>query len=165
MNCPKCSGEAVSPEGLSGEKVCSICGLVLNGESLAKGIEFTQYNPEWFSNWSEQDSETLREWLTTLRTVSCQLNVPAFPYREEAARTIRKGNRLLFQSQKFGKNKRATIAALVHLILREYGKDRPLKDIAQQLSLDTRLVTTQAWILKKELNMEKGSKNRKKIHR
>jgi transcription initiation factor TFIIIB Brf1 subunit/transcription initiation factor TFIIB len=155
MNCPKCSGEAVSPEGQNGERVCSKCGLVLNGESVAHGIEFTHYTPEWYSTWGEQDSETLREWLTALRTVSCQLNVPNFPYREEAARTIRKGNHLLFKSQNFGKNKRATVAALVHLILREYGKDRSLKEIAQQLSLDSRLVMKQAWTLSKTINQEK----------
>ena len=153
LSCPNCSREPVSPEGLAGEKVCPTCGLVLG--KFPTLDSFSEWNPEWHSHWRENDSETLREWLTTLRTVSCQLGIPAFPYREEAARTIRKGNKLLFQSQKFGKNKRATVAALVHLILREYGKDRPLKEISQQLSLNTRLVMKQAWILNQTINYGK----------
>ena len=149
MNCPKCSSVAVAPEGITGEKVCPTCGLVINKPLVAGG--FNQWNPQWHSHWRETDSETLKEWLTTLRTVSCQLNLPRFPYREEAARTIRKGNRLLTQSQKFGKNKRATIAALIHLTLKEYDKNRPLKEIAQELGLNNTLVMKQAWILNKAL--------------
>ena len=145
MNCPTCSCVAVSPEGLAGEKVCPICGLVM-GKPLRVG-GFTRWTPEWHANWNETDSETLKEWLTTLRTVSCQLGIPNFPYREEAARTIRKGSHLLAQSQRFGKNKRATIAALMHLILKEYNKMRPVKNICQALSLDSSLVMKQAWML------------------
>jgi transcription initiation factor TFIIIB Brf1 subunit/transcription initiation factor TFIIB len=145
MKCPKCSGDAVTPEGIKGEKVCPHCGLVLGKPLIVGG--FTQWNPEWHSNWRETDTETLKEWLTTLRTVSCQLSIPQFPYREEAARTLRKGNYIFSQSQKFGKNKRATVAALIHLILKEYNKTRPIKDICQELSLDNTLVMKQAWIL------------------
>ena len=155
MMCSNCLSEAVAPEGPDGEKVCNKCGLVLNHTPI-RTQSFSQWNPEWHSNWHDEDSETLKEWLTTLRTVSCQLQLPNFPYREEAARTIRKQNHLLFQSQKFGKNKRATIAALIHLILKEYGKTRPLKEIAQQLSLDTTLVMKQAWNLSRTINSEKN---------
>jgi transcription initiation factor TFIIIB Brf1 subunit/transcription initiation factor TFIIB len=77
------------------------------------------------------------------------MNLPSFPYREEAARRIRKEKNLLFKSQRFGKNKRATIAALLHLILRQYNKNRPLQEICEQLSLDSRLVTKQTWALNK----------------
>ena len=149
LECPSCRGIAVSPEGQNGEKVCSTCGLVLSKTPIAKEQSFTQWNPEWHSNWHENDSETLKEWLTTLRTVSCQLNLPSFPYREETARRIRKENHILFQSQKFGKNKRATVAALLHLVLRHYDKNRPIKDICEQLSLDSRLVIKQSWALNK----------------
>jgi len=68
----------------------------------------------------------------------------------------------LFQSQKFGKHKRATIAALIHLILKEYGKTRPLREIAKELSLDTTLVMKQAWNLSRTIN---GEKNVLKIQR
>ena len=150
LNCPKCNDFAVSPEGLNGETVCPTCGLVL-GRPLTVGY-FADWNPEWHSHWHEQDSETLKEWLTILRTVSCQLNIPRFPYREEAAQTIRKGKQLLTQSQKFGKNKRATVAALIHLTLKEYNKNRPLKQIAKQLSLDSTIVMKQAWVLNEALS-------------
>ena len=110
---------------------------------------FIQWNPEWHSNWNENDSETLKEWLTALRTVSCQLNLPSFPYREEAARRIRKENKILFQSQKFGKNKRATIAAILYQVLRQYGKNRPIQEICKQLRLDSKLVIKQSWSLNK----------------
>ena len=116
---------------------------------------FTKWAPEWHSNWNEQDSETLKEWLTILRAVTCQLNLPNFPYREEAARTIRTQNRVLFKSQKLSKNKRATVAALMHLVLKEYDKMRSIKDISKDLSLDTALVMKQTWILNKTLKTEK----------
>lgn len=151
MECPNCKGLVVSPEGQNGEKVCSTCGLVLRKTPIAKEQNFVQWNPEWNSNWNENDSETLKEWLTILRTVSCQLNLPTFPYREEAARRIRKESRTLFQSQRFGKHKRATVAALLHQVLRQYNKNRSIKDICQQLSLDSKLVTKQAWNLNKTL--------------
>ncbi len=145
MNCPNCHSETVTPEGLLGESVCTKCGLVADSPATAKG--YSQWNPEWRSNWTEKDPETLREWLTDLRIVSCQLGIPDFPYREEAARTIRKARPLLAKSQKFGKNKRATAAALLHLVLREYDKVRPIKSIAEQLGLDSTLVMKQAWAL------------------
>jgi transcription initiation factor TFIIIB Brf1 subunit/transcription initiation factor TFIIB len=149
MQCPKCSGATVFPEGLKGERVCTKCGLVIERNSVAR--HFSPWTPEWPSNYNEADSATLKEWLTALRLVSCQLNMPSFPYREEAARAIRKENRLFFQSQRFAKNKRETVAALLHLILREYGKERPIKEICQQLQLDSKLVMRQTWILKKEV--------------
>ena len=153
MKCPKCYGAVVYPEGLNGEKICIQCGLVLDETPVLKS--FTKWTPEWHSNWNEQDSETLKEWLTTLRAVSCQLNLPNFPYREEAARTIRTQNQLLFKSQKLSKNKRATVAALMHLILKEYDKMRPIKSISKDLSLDSALVMKQAWMLNKTLKIEK----------
>jgi transcription initiation factor TFIIIB Brf1 subunit/transcription initiation factor TFIIB len=150
LECPTCKGIVVSPEGQNGEKVCSRCGLVLTKTS-SKTPGFTQWNPQWHSNWGENDSETLKEWLTILRTVSCQLNLPTFPYREEAARRIRKESHMLFQSQRFGKHKRATVAALLHQILRQYEKNRSIKDMCQQLGLDSRLVTKQVWNLNKTI--------------
>ena len=160
MNCHKCDGTVVYPEGLSGEKICSTCGLVIDETPTVKG--YSQWTPEWFSNWSEGDSETLKEWLTTLRSISCQLKLPNYPYREEAARTIRKQNHTLFKSQKLSKNKRATIAALMHLILKEYDKMRPIKEISKELSLDHRAVMKQAWLLNKTL---KQKKNQQKLKR
>ena len=153
MNCNKCEGTIVYPEGLNGEKICNKCGLVIDEIPTVKS--YTQWTPEWFSNWTEQDSETLKEWLTTLRGVSCQLNLPNYPYREEAARTIRKQNHDLFKSQKLSKNKRATVAALIHLILKEYDKMRPIKEISKELSLDNKVVMKQAWLLNKTLNAKK----------
>jgi transcription initiation factor TFIIIB Brf1 subunit/transcription initiation factor TFIIB len=153
FKCKKCNAGIIYPEGLGGEIICIKCGLVLDDTPTFKS--FTQWSPEWYSTWNKEDSETLKEWLTTLRAVSCQLNVPAFPYREEAARTIRSQNHLIFKQQKLSKNKRATVAALIHLILKEYDKMRPLKDIAKDLSLDSRSVMKQAWILNKTLNQEK----------
>lgn len=144
-NCSDCGSETTAPEGLKGEKVCTKCGLVLDASQVIQG--FSEWNPEWKSNWSEKDPETLKEWLTDLRTVSCQLGIADFPYREEAARTIRKARPLLAKSQKFGKNKRATVAALLHLVLREYNRVRPIKTMAEQLSLDSTLVMKQAWAL------------------
>jgi transcription initiation factor TFIIIB Brf1 subunit/transcription initiation factor TFIIB len=152
VNCQKCDSIIVCPEGLTGEKICNNCGLVVEDSPAFKS--FTQWVPEWYSNWKEEDSETLKEWLTTLRSVTCQLNIPNYPYREEAARTIRTQNRLLFKSQKLSKNKRATVAALMHLVLKEYNKMRPIKDIAKELSLDTKSVLKKEWILNKILNQE-----------
>ena len=143
----------VYPEGLEGEKICSKCGLVLDETPSFKG--YVQWAPEWHSNWNEQDSETLKEWLTVLRGVSCQLNLPNYPYREEAARTIRKQNRALFKSQKLSKNKRATVAALIHLVLKEYDKMRSIKEISKELSLDHRMVMKQSWLLNKTLETKK----------
>ena len=136
MKCHTCDSVIIYPEGLEGEKICSRCGLVIDETPTFKG--YAQWTPEWHSNWNEEDSETLKEWLTTLRAVSCQLNIPNYPYREEAARTIRKQNHSLFKSQKLSKNKRATIAALMHLTLKEYDKMRPIKEISKQLSLDSK---------------------------
>lgn len=121
------------------------------GETLVSQT-FTQWAPEWFSNWNEEDSETLKEWLSTLRLVSCQLSLPNFPYREEAARTLRTQSRLLSRSQKLSKNKRTTIAALMHLILKEYNQTRPIKDISKELSLDNRAVSKHVWLLNRTLN-------------
>ncbi len=149
MNCQKCEGTIIYPEGLDGEKICSNCGLVIDEAPTFKG--YTQWAPEWHSNWNERDSETLKEWLTLLRAVSCQLNIPNYPYREEAARTIRTQKHRLFKSQKLSKNKRATVAALMHLILKEYNKMRSIKEICKELSLDNRIVMKQSWLLNKTL--------------
>ncbi len=146
MNCPQCYSPLVFPDGLRGEIVCKKCGLVTSQGQNSQG--FTKWTPKWFSNWNENDSDTLREWLTTLRTVSCQLNLPDFPYREETARVIKRKSDMLFRSQRFGKNKREAIAALVHLILRRYDEIRPLKEICKTLSLDHRLVTKYAWTMR-----------------
>jgi len=153
LKCQKCESAIIAPEGWEGEKICSNCGLVVDETPIFKG--YVQWTPEWHSNWNEQDSETLKEWLTILRGVSCQLNIPNYPYREEAARTIRKQNHSLFKSQRLSKNKRATIAALMHLILKEYDKMRPIKEISDDLSLDYRTVMKQAWLLNKTLNSKK----------
>jgi len=147
MSCPQCHGPLVFPNGLRGEIVCKKCGLVISRGQNSQG--FTKWAPEWFSNWNESDSDTLREWMTTLRTVSCQLNLPNFPYREETARVIKRKSDVLFRSQRFGKNKREAIAALVHLVLRKYNEIRPLKEICETLSLDHRLVTKYAWAMRK----------------
>jgi transcription initiation factor TFIIIB Brf1 subunit/transcription initiation factor TFIIB len=147
LNCPECHGALVFPNGLKGEIICKRCGLVMSRGQSSQG--FTKWAPKWFSNWNENDSDTLREWLTTLRTVSCQLNLPDFPYREETARTIKLKSDMLFRSQRFGKNKREAIAALVHLVLRKYNEIRPLREICETLSLDHRLVTKYAWTMRK----------------
>jgi transcription initiation factor TFIIIB Brf1 subunit/transcription initiation factor TFIIB len=155
VKCGKCDSAVIYPGGLDGEIICATCGLVIDGRFSPE--HFSQWVPEWFSNWNEQDSETLKEWLTTLRAVSCQLNIPNFPYREEAARTIRKQNHILSKSKKLSKNKRATVAALMHLILAEYDKVRSIKDISKELSLDNKLVLKQAWILNKTINQERSN--------
>jgi transcription initiation factor TFIIIB Brf1 subunit/transcription initiation factor TFIIB len=153
LSCQKCDGAVVYPEGLNGEKICKECGLVLDETPTFRS--FSQWTPEWHSNWNEQDSETIKEWLTTLRAVSCQLNIPNFPYREEAARTIRKQNNCFSKSQSLSKNKRATVAALIHLVLKEYSKVRPITDISKELLLDKKLVLRQTWILNKTLTHER----------
>ena len=43
----------------------------------------------------------------------------------------------------------------MHLILKEYDKVRPLKEISRELSLDNRQLMKQAWLLNKKLNFEK----------
>lgn len=154
--CAECNGTTVHPEGLGGEEICSKCGLVLDDTPSFKS--YAEWVPEWYSNWNEQDSETLKDWLTTLRSISCQLSIPNFPYREEAARTIKSQNHSLFKSKKLSKNKRATIAALMHLVLKEYDKTRPIKEISKELSLDNREVMKQAWLLRKTLNTKKESR-------
>ena len=161
MNCQKCNGAVVYPEGLNGEKICIDCGIVLEDTPTFKS--FSQWTPEWYSNWNEQDSETLKEWLTTLRAVSCQLNIPNFPYREEAARTIRKQTNCFSKSQRLSKNKRATVAALIHLVLKEYNKVRPITDISKELFLDKKLVLKQTWILNKTLTHERKDTTQRKI--
>lgn len=153
VGCPECRGTTVYPGGSIRERVCTNCGLVLGETSPAR--RFSQWNPNWPSKWIKEDSETLKQWLTTLRIVSCQLNLPNFPYREEAARLIRTKNHLFFQCQKLAKNKRETVAALMHLILREYGRERSIKKICQQLSLNSKLVMKQTWNLKKQIKPKK----------
>jgi transcription initiation factor TFIIIB Brf1 subunit/transcription initiation factor TFIIB len=154
LKCHHCDNNTIlSPEGLEGEKICSKCGAVIDETPTFK--DFTQWTPEWYSNWDEQASETLKEWLTILRSVFCQLNIPNYPYREEAARTIRKQRQTLFRSQKLSKNKRATVAALMHLTLREYNKRRPIKEISRELSLDPKTVMKQTWLLSKALKQKK----------
>ena len=153
LKCKKCGSAVVYPDGLDGEKICSKCGLVIDQTPIVKS--YSQWTPEWYSNYSQQDSETMKEWLTTLRAVSCQLNIPNFPYREEAARTIRKQNNLLTSSQKLSKNKRATVAALMHLVLKEYNKMRSIKDISRELNLDNKSVMKQTWLLSKTLGSRK----------
>ena len=153
LKCPSCSGTAVSPEGPKGERVCIDCGLVLDYTSI--GLSFSIWTPEWHSNWSSEDPEPLKEWLTTIKIVCCQLNIPRFPYQEEAALNIRKSKTLFLQSQRFAKNKRATIAALMHLVLKEYNKFRPVNKICQELDLDVKKVQKQVWLLKR-VNTKKG---------
>jgi len=153
VKCKICGNTVIYPEGLQGEKACSKCGLVI--EEMPQTKNYSQWTPEWHSNYDEEDSPTLKEWLTILRAVSCQLNIPNFPYREEAARTIRNKKHSFFQSQKLSKNKRATVAALLHLTLKEYNKMRPIKQISKELTLDHRTVLKQTWLLNKTLHNEK----------
>jgi len=147
FNCPECQGSLIFPNGQYSEIVCERCGLVITG--FQDNQCFTEWTPEWYSNWDKRDSGTLREWLTALRTVSCQLHLPEFPYREEAARVIRKKSSNIFRSQMLGKNKKEAVTALVFLILRQYGEARSLKEICATLSLDTSLVMKHSWVLRK----------------
>ena len=146
MKCPLCSGTAVSPDGIKGENVCTTCGLVIDNKPIVRG--FNRWNLEWHSNWHPEDPETLKEWLSTLRTVSCQLKIPRFPYQEEAALKIRKTKHIFCQSQRFAKNKRETVAALMHLVLKEYNTIRPIREICKELNLDIKSVQKKAWMLK-----------------
>jgi transcription initiation factor TFIIIB Brf1 subunit/transcription initiation factor TFIIB len=127
--------------------VCTTCGLVLDQtQSLPS---FVQWNPEWHSNWKDEDPEPLKEWLTILRIVSCQLRIPRFPFQEEVAIKIRKEKNLFLKSQRFAKKKRITIVALLHLILKEYNRNRPIKQMCKELNLDNKMVLKQVWIIKK----------------
>jgi len=159
LECKDCHSTIIYPDGGDGEKICGRCGLVI--DCTPSFQIYSQWTPDWHSNWSQEDSETIREWLTTLRAVSCQLNIPNFPYREEAARTIRRGKGEIFKSQKLSKNKRATVAGLIHLTLKEYNKMRPIKEISEELSLNYREVAKQTWLLKKILDQAQPLK----IHR
>ncbi len=152
QRCHRCNGAIIYPEGIGGEKICSKCGIVIDDAPSIRSDG--QWSPEWYSNWTQDDSETLKEWLTILRSVSCQLNLPSFPFREEAARKIRTQRNVLFKSQKLSKNKRATVAALIQFILKEYNKNRSLKEISRELSLDNSIVEKQAWVLKKTLALQ-----------
>ena len=117
--------------------------------------KFNRWTMEWHSNWSPEEPESLKEWLTTLRTVSCQLRIPRFPYQEEAAIKIRKHKSLFLKSQRFAKNKRATIVALIHLVIKEYDKIRPIKQMCQELNMENKIVQKQLWMLK-TINTKKG---------
>ena len=152
-DCPECHGPLVFPEGLNGEIVCKECGIVITQAQTSQG--FTKWTPKWFSNWDQNDSDTLREWLTTLRIASCQLDLPDFPHREEAAHVIRLKKDVLFRCQRFGKNKREAIAALIHLILREYNQTRSLKEICERLSLNHHLVKKYAWAMREMTNFNR----------
>lgn len=153
MKCPECQGLLVSPNGKRGEIVCAKCGLVITGFQYHQG--FTELTPKWYSNWDKSDSATLRKWLTVLRTVSCQLNLPDFPYREEAARVIRKSSDQIFHSQKLAKKKKEAVTALVYIILRQYGEARSLKEMSEKLSLDSSLVMKRTWALRKVTKLER----------
>jgi transcription initiation factor TFIIIB Brf1 subunit/transcription initiation factor TFIIB len=152
LKCEICGDVVIFPQGPQGEPICRKCGLVMEERQHTKN--YAQWSPEWYSNYNEQDSPTLKEWLTILRSVSCQLNIPNFPYREEAARTIRKKRNIIFKSQKLSKNKRETIAALLHLTLREYNKSRSIKQISEELALDPQTVQKQEWLLNRTFNEE-----------
>ena len=153
MKCSECGGSLIFPNGEYGEIVCKRCGLVITGFQDNQG--FTEWTPKWYSNWDKRDSGTLREWLTELRIVSCQLHLPDFPHREEAARVIRKTSSRIFRSQMLGKNKKEAVTALVFLILRYYGEARSMKEICETLSLDTSLVMKHSWVLRKMTKLER----------
>ncbi|MEJ2242097.1 MAG: cyclin family protein [Candidatus Bathyarchaeota archaeon] len=123
---------------------------------------FVQWNPEWHSNWKAEDPEPLKEWLTTLRIVSCQLRIPRFPFQEEVAIKIRKEKNLFLKSQRFAKKKRITIVALLHLILKEYNRNRPIKQMCAELNLDNKIVLKQVWIIKKINTKKKLIKTQRK---
>jgi len=154
LDCPECDGPVVFPDGSDGEIVCKKCGLVVS-EAASSQPGFIIWTPKWFSNWDRNDSDTLREWLTTLRIVSCQLNLADFPYMEEAAHVIRTRKDAFFQCQRFGKNKREAIAALIYLILRNYNEIRSLKEICKRLSLNHRLVEKYAWAMREMTNLQR----------
>ncbi len=151
--CPLCRGIQISPEGIKGEKVCTTCGLV--SDHIYNVPMFTKWTPEWHSNWRPEDPESLRDWLITLRTISCQLKIPRFPYQEEAAIKIRKEKGLFLKSQRFAKNKRTTLVALMHLVLKEYNRTRSIKQMCQELNLDSKLAFKQVWVLKR-INTKKN---------
>lgn len=153
VRCPECQGKLVSPSGGQGEIVCASCGLVVSEVQYNHG--FTEFAPEWFSTWDQGDSGTLKKWLTELRIVTCQLHLPDFPYREEAARVIRKRNETIFHSQKLSKNKKEAVTALIYLILRQYGEARSLKEICEQLSLDPSLVMKHTWKFRKMTKLKR----------
>jgi len=151
LDCPECRGPVVLPDGSSGETVCRKCGLVVT-QAVTNEPQFTNWTPKWFSNWDQNDSETLRQWLTTLRIASCQLNLPHFPYTEDAAHVIRLRRDAFFQCQRFGKNKREAVAALIYLILRKYDEIRSLREICERLSLNHHLVKKYAWSMREMTN-------------
>jgi transcription initiation factor TFIIIB Brf1 subunit/transcription initiation factor TFIIB len=153
LKCPECHGALILPSGEGSEVVCEICGLVISGFQHHQG--FNEWTPERYSNWDKRDSCTLMEWLTELRTVSCQLHIPDFPYREEAARVIRKKSSKIFRSQMLGKNKKEAVTALVFLILRQYGEARSLKEMCETLSLDASLVMKHSWVLRKATELKR----------
>jgi len=154
LNCTECEGTLISPDGKFGEIVCENCGSVISDQSkYSQG--FKEWTPEWHSNWDASDSATMMEWLTALRIVSCQLQLPEFPYREEAARIIRKKKNIIFRSQMLGKNKKEAVTALVFIILRQYGEARSLKEMCETLSLDTSLVMKHSWNLRKLTKIKK----------
>jgi len=153
LKCPECHGSLIFPNGEYREVVCSRCGLVIHGYQDNQG--FNEWTPEWHSNWNNKDSGTMMKWLTELRIVTCQLHLPDFPYREEAARVIRKKSDQIFRSQMLCKNKKEAVTALVFLILRQYGEARSLKEICETLSLDISLVMKHSWVLRKATELKK----------
>ena len=68
---------------------------------------------------------------------------------------IRKKKSLFLKSQRFAKNKRATIVALMHLVLKEYEKIRSIKQMCQELKIEIKVVQKQLWILK-TINNNRG---------
>jgi len=148
LKCPKCNGALVFPDGELGESVCAGCGLVTTQDFLNQG--YVEWTPSLYSQWRENESNTMREWLTVLRLISSQLNLPNMPYREEAARIIRNKRDIFLRSQKYGRNKKEVISALIYIILREYDKLRSLKDICGHLSLNYNLVSKMVWDIRKK---------------
>jgi transcription initiation factor TFIIIB Brf1 subunit/transcription initiation factor TFIIB len=146
LKCLVCRSIKISPDGPNGEKVCYKCGLVTDNNYIVP--MYSKWTPEWYSNWTQNESETLKEWLITLKTVSCQLQIPRFPFQEEAAIKIRKEKKLFSESKCLSKHKRATIIALMHLVLKQYNKIRPIKKMCQELKIDEKKVLKQLWKLK-----------------